>query len=294
MSSGGHRIYDPKRLKRALKDSIDGDTKVMDGLTKESVIATRKGEGLGGRMNRHPQALVRPLSPAEKNDDRLPDDTPTARTLDREWNNLMATPTLEQKESMQENVVRRAPVTNLKFPQIIRVVRRLMGASPAAGPKGCPEDLAVAEWANSARANPHRWAIIGGAAFKLHGRRYRTLDMDVSALHQLPEGAFPHDPGSIANKNDSGHYQISGVKVDWMYRLDDGPGPLFKHAVKTAVPVWNNQLGDYIPVATMEASMAIKVNAGRPKDVAVFYDFIEKGWVDARETLRLIYKYVEG
>jgi len=34
MSSGGHRIYDPKRLKKALKDSIDGDARVMDGLTQ--------------------------------------------------------------------------------------------------------------------------------------------------------------------------------------------------------------------------------------------------------------------
>lgn len=148
-----------------------------------------------------------------------------------------------------------------------------------------------------------QWCLIGGAAFKLNGIPYSTADIDVSALKRLEPDTFERYPGRPVNNNDNGHYLIRGVKVDWMYRLDDGSGPLFKAAVKNCY-WYHPESGDIyglrnavleggIPIATPEYGMAIKVNAGREKDIAVFMDLVRKGYVDAQKTLELIHRYVK-
>lgn len=137
------------------------------------------------------------------------------------------------------------------------------------------------------------YAIIGGGAFMLHGMDYQTYDIDISAYEKISpamESLLKLEkmtgPGVGTDKN--GHYKINGIKVDWMYRLEDGSGRLFKKAIDDACSVQR------LPVATMTDSMAIKVNAGRQKDVAVFYNFITQGYVDARAVLLTVDEYVDA
>jgi hypothetical protein len=274
MSEGGHRVFEPKKLKKLAKGKhADKDD-------------SRSYRDLIGRARKR---KMRPLTNVERNDCSVPDDTPTARILDKEWNAMMKAPKKAEKS-----------LSKRKLWSVLKELEKVSGPIAPAGVMmieySDPEMDGMTNWKDGwdIEENPYRWAVIGGGAFKLHGAKYATKDIDIAATHRLPEGTFPHDPGPVINKNDNGHYQIKGVKVDWMYRLDDGSGPLFKQAVKEAVPIWSKTLGMYLPVATMEHAMAIKVNAGRVKDVAVFHDFVRKGLVDAKKVLELIDTYVKG
>lgn len=229
----------------------------------DPLLLKRKYRSLG--YNPAKSGRSRPKTRVETNDCRLEDGAPIAKAIAKAFDHTTGQ---AKREPQPEGLGQR---------KLVGVCRDLVRASPAG------------DWPLG-KTNPYQWAVIGGAAFKLRGLRYSTKDVDVAAMYRLAEGTFPHDPGPVVNKNDNGHYRVRGVKVDWMYRLDDGSGPLFRAAIREASVVERDGLA--IPVASVEHAMAIKVNAGRPQDVAVFYHFIEKGWVDPRTVLSLISKYV--
>lgn len=131
-----------------------------------------------------------------------------------------------------------------------------------------------------------QFAVIGGALFKLLGiEGYETKDIDIAATDYL-------DLKPVKNaKNEAsfapiGHYKVDGVPVDWMPCGREGSSGLFAHAVEKATV--SSQWAKDIPLASLDAAVAIKLYAGRPDDISTVEWFIDHGLVDRNTVERLI------
>jgi hypothetical protein len=136
------------------------------------------------------------------------------------------------------------------------------------------DQVAVAGHADKAE-----FCLIGGAAFVLHAvKGYKTKDLDFAANKDLSDGLLkPVDDPNAFSWNENGHFQVDGVKVDWIFKLSDGTKKLFELAVKYRI----SKCGCW--VSKMCYAVAIRIAAGRNKDIRMFKKFVRDGIVDAKQ-----------
>lgn len=130
--------------------------------------------------------------------------------------------------------------------------------------------------------------MIGGALFKwLRIPGYETEDVDFAANSQLPDGALALHPESArhASWNDNGHYLVNNVKVDFINKLSDGTKELFVDAVEKA------KLVRGVPCASINHAVAIRLAAGRTKDIKVVRQMIKDGHASRAQVLDLIRRF---
>lgn len=130
--------------------------------------------------------------------------------------------------------------------------------------------------------------LIGGACFKF--RRipgYETSDVDFAADGQIERNSLQLHPESArhASWNDNGHYLVNDVKVDFINKLSDGTKALFDDAVKKAEVIRG------IPCARMEHAVAIRLAAGRAKDIRVVRQMIKEGHVSRARVIDLVRRF---
>lgn len=139
-----------------------------------------------------------------------------------------------------------------------------------------------------AKENNIDCALIGGAAFKWRRiKGYETEDVDFAANDQLPDDELELHPQSFqhASWNDNGHYLVNGVKVDFINKLSDGTKDLFADAVKKA------ELVRGVPCATINHAVAIRLAAGRNKDIKVVREMIKAGHANRAMVIDLIRRF---
>lgn len=106
-------------------------------------------------------------------------------------------------------------------------------------------------------ADPVSVALVGGAALQLYGSDRLTRDVDIIAT-RIPSGLTPHGGLAFGGAQTT---TPSGIPVDVIVRDDDATA-LYNAALKVAQHV----PGVQIPVVPLEYLVAMKLNAGRPKD----------------------------
>ena len=129
-----------------------------------------------------------------------------------------------------------------------------------------------------------RYALIGGALFTFLDIDYDTRDVDVAADRYLDgygiwpnKKAMPRSTSKLA-----GHYLVDGVCVDWMTEGAVGSEPLYRAALDGAY------LKDGIWCATIEHAMAIRIYAGREKDLKAFWRFQKDGLVNGELVVEMV------
>lgn len=134
-------------------------------------------------------------------------------------------------------------------------------------------------------ATGQKYAIIGGALFKLLGiPRYNTPDVDVAATGDVDECGLLKkvDNPNAFSWNENGHFDIGGVKVDWIHKLSDGTKRLFELAVK------NREIRDGFKCAPLKYAVAIRIAACRDKDIRLYKSFVRRGIVREIEIFNLL------
>lgn len=125
-----------------------------------------------------------------------------------------------------------------------------------------------------ANASGINYCLIGGGLLQFLGiPGYVTEDVDIASDGQPKAGLLNElilTRGSITG----GHYRVYGASVDWMlhgkpYSLD-----LFKEAIRTSY------LFNGVWCATMNHAAAIKLWAGREKDLEIVSRLSKEGHID--------------
>ena len=121
-----------------------------------------------------------------------------------------------------------------------------------------------------------RYALMGGGAVMLHGRRARTRDVDFIVALDEPQFdallARAVERGLQAERKSSWHMRVrrdGAVYADVV--LADAP--ILVDAVQSAVP--RSFCGTMVPVISAEHLIALKVLAGRPRDLRDVADIVE-------------------
>lgn len=134
-------------------------------------------------------------------------------------------------------------------------------------------------------------ALIGGGLFAYIGiDGYKTKDLDFAAPYKIEDGTFTLSPDAKnkASWNDNGHYIVDGVHVDWICKLDDGTGALFREACECAINV------DGVWCAPLRLALAIRLAACREKDTNLIVRFVRAGVIDRlmwQEIVALVIDY---
>jgi len=148
-----------------------------------------------------------------------------------------------------------------------------------------PEVLgeAVAEIAAIAKHEHVHAALIGGFAMQLYGSDRLTGDIDIAAterLQELPRGkrlSFGGEQTRAPN----------GVPVDLVLRSDDYAA-LYDEAIEKA----GKLKGVFFPVARPEHLAAMKMVAGRTRDLSDLEFLITSGTVDVRKAKDVIRRHL--
>lgn len=135
------------------------------------------------------------------------------------------------------------------------------------------------------RITGEKYAIIGGALFKILGiPRYNTPDVDVAATGDIDEHELlkrVDNPNSFS-WNENGHFDVDGVKVDWIHKLSDGTKRLFDLAVK------HREIRDGFRCAPLKYAVAIRIAACRDKDIRLYKSFARRGLINEVEIFNLV------
>lgn len=144
-----------------------------------------------------------------------------------------------------------------------------------------------AKVAAAADADGIQYCLVGGANFKLRGiEGYETPDMDYAADDDISDGRLkPVDDPNVFSWNENGHYDVDGVKIDFINKLSDGTKDLFLAAVHTCETI------EGVPCAKLPFAVAIRMAACRQKDVQVVRDFISRGLVSRDVIAELLEMY---
>lgn len=131
-----------------------------------------------------------------------------------------------------------------------------------------------------------RHALIGGALFKMLGIEYDTQDIDVAAEFFLDwDGEYFTTKGKNSTPG-AGHYLVDGTPVEWMVSGKPGSELLFKAAVDNAY--LDEETGLWL--APLEIAMAIKLYAGREKDVEMFREFWDMDRINGQLVMDIVEK----
>lgn len=131
-----------------------------------------------------------------------------------------------------------------------------------------------------------RYALIGGALFRLLGIDYDTQDIDVAADQILAwDGPFFTTKGKNSTPG-AGHYLVDGTPVEWMTHGRPGSELLFEAAVERS---YLHDSGVWI--APLEYAMAIKIYAGREKDKELFRELWDTDVINGQLILDIVKHY---
>jgi predicted nucleotidyltransferase len=150
-----------------------------------------------------------------------------------------------------------------------------------------PEQIeeAVKEVSRLARQQGIHLALIGGYALQLYGSRRLTADVDfcadgiVSGLKAGPRLSFGGQQVIASN----------GVVVDLIMRSDDYEA-LYEDALQRSRPM----TGVKAPVASLEHLLAMKLQAGRGKDLADLEYIISQDFLNVTKARKLVRDFVGG
>jgi hypothetical protein len=131
------------------------------------------------------------------------------------------------------------------------------------------------------------WALTGGALFVLCDvEDYQTADIDCVADDYLDLEIIPRyeeDGHSFASL---GSYKVMGTLVDWMPEGKLGSRDLFQEALRHK---YYDKAG--IPCIPLSFAAAIRLWAGRPKDLAAVERLDKLGLVDVEYVKELVATY---
>lgn len=131
-----------------------------------------------------------------------------------------------------------------------------------------------------------KYALIGGALFKMLGYEYETQDVDVASDMFLDwKGAYFTTKG-VNSTPGAGHYLVDGTPVEWMVSGKKGSRQLYMAAVEHA---YLNEDGVWL--APLEIAMAIKLYAGREKDKELFREFWDTDKINGQLVMDLVKHY---
>lgn len=135
-----------------------------------------------------------------------------------------------------------------------------------------------------------KYALIGGALLRMMDLLpvgFDTRDIDVASDKVLDgHGIWPNKKAiKKGSCRLAGHYLVDDICVDWMTKGRDGSVELYKAAVESAY------LKDDIWLANLEFSMAIKLYAGRPQDIALFRELVDNGVINGELVKDIIRQY---
>lgn len=144
-----------------------------------------------------------------------------------------------------------------------------------------------------ADASRVKCGIIGGALFVLHGiKGYTTPDIDYAADGDVKEGLLkPVDDPNLFSWNKNGHYDVCGVKVDFINKLGDGTKALYQHAVKNRRKTRWDGVDKPIYLCRLVDALAIRMAAGRKKDVVALRKIFKVCSVSPKSVARKVLKY---
>lgn len=135
-----------------------------------------------------------------------------------------------------------------------------------------------------------QYALIGGGLFALLGWQDDTEDMDFAADDYINLPFAPQrlveNPWESKDQLGVGHYVVDDVGVDWMPQGKAGSRPLFEGAIASATL---NHHGLW--VADPHWAMAIKLYAGREKDVEFFNECWDNDLIDGKLVMEIIQKH---
>lgn len=153
----------------------------------------------------------------------------------------------------------------------------------------------VVSLAASASSSNH--CLIGGALFKilgvkLDGKEYETPDIDIAASSDLKAGLLqPVNDPRVFSWNKNGHYDLFGIKIDYIHKLSDGTSKLFMAAVQNRLLYRDQETGLSIWLAPINYAAAIRLAAGRKKDLRMFWRFVENKVIEPKAVCRLVQQY---
>jgi hypothetical protein len=132
-----------------------------------------------------------------------------------------------------------------------------------------------------------RYALIGGAAVMAYGNRARTRDLDFVVLMALDDVASRAEAqGLEVERKSEWHLRLWDAGRTVFADILDANVPLLEEAVRRAVPVVVGQVS--LKMAPPEVLVALKVIAGRPRDLRDIEDVLEETAVDVDEVQRLL------
>jgi hypothetical protein len=142
---------------------------------------------------------------------------------------------------------------------------------------------ALSQIAALARTERVRVVLIGGYALQFYGSDRLTGDVDIAAnkpVLALPQGK-PLSFGGAQTK------APNGVPVDFVLR-SDVYAPLYRAAIGQA----HEYRGAPILIATAEFLAAMKMAAGRTKDMADLEFLLSSSVLDVPATRRIVHRYL--
>lgn len=144
-------------------------------------------------------------------------------------------------------------------------------------------DEAVGEVLALAAAAGVRAALAGGVALQYRGSDRLTGDIDFVAQGELPALV----PTRILSFGGYAAYTTGGVPVDWILREDDAQA-LYEEALDFCEVV------EGVPMVRLEYMVAMKMRAGRVRDVADLYFILTHEELDRARARVIVQRHLGG